>query len=304
LIRTEKLTRRFHDLVAVNEVSLSIAEGEIVGFLGPNGAGKTTTIRILTGFLPASSGRAEVAGFDVATQSLQVRQRVGYCPENVPLPLDARIDEYLEYRGRLKGMGRADRHRRREEVLDVCGLVPMRRRILGQLSRGYRQRVGLADALLADPPVLIWDEPTGGLDPGQRQDVLEMVAALKGRKTVLLSSHVLSEVEHICTRVAIINQGRLVAEGSKDELIAAAGRRGEVAMACSGDPARLAAWLQERGLRHGHLDDAFIVTLDAEDGGPRLLRAAVDAGLEISRFEPLTRSLHEIFLDLTRDSAS
>ncbi|MBM3984793.1 MAG: ABC transporter ATP-binding protein, partial [Planctomycetes bacterium] len=226
MILIEHLTRRFHDLVAVDDISLEVAEGQVLGFLGPNGAGKSTTIRILAGFLPASSGRARVAGFDVAEDSLRVRERIGYLPESVPLPPDARVDEYLEFRARLKGVPAARRPAARERVLQDCGLLPMRRRIIGQLSRGYRQRVGLADALVADPPVLILDEPTGGLDPGQRQEVLDLVAALRGRRTVLLSSHVLAEVEHTCSRVAIIQRGRIVGQGTKAELEAEAGRRG------------------------------------------------------------------------------
>ena len=168
MIHVEHLTRRFHELVAVDDLSLEVARGEVLGFLGPNGAGKSTTIRILTGFLPASSGRAEVDGLDVATQSLEIRRRLGYLPENVPLPGDARVSEYLEFRARLKGVPPGSRPAALARVLEQCGLVEMRRRIIGQLSRGFRQRVGLADALVADPPVLILDEPTVGLDPGQR----------------------------------------------------------------------------------------------------------------------------------------
>ncbi|HEX5010466.1 MAG TPA: ABC transporter ATP-binding protein, partial [Planctomycetota bacterium] len=249
MIRVEHLTRRFHDLVAVDDISLDVPPGDIVGFLGPNGAGKTTTIRILTGFLPASSGRAEVAGFDVASDSLKVRERVGYLPENVPLPPDARVEEYLEFRARLKQVPASRRAAARERVLGQCGLLPMRRRIIEQLSRGYRQRVGLADALIADPPVLILDEPTGGLDPGQRQEVLDLVAGLRGERTVLLSSHVLAEVEHSCSRVAIIQRGRIVAQGTKAELEASAGRRGEVEIRAPGQGERLAAVLAARGLQ-------------------------------------------------------
>ena len=305
MILVEHLTRRFADLVAVDDVSLSVPAGEILGFLGPNGAGKSTTIRILTGFLPATSGRAEVAGFDVARHSLQVRRRIGYCPENVPLPLDARVDEYLEFRARLKGLDKAGRLRRKAEVLEQCGLVPMRRRIVGQLSRGYRQRVGLADALLSDPEVLILDEPTGGLDPGQRQEVLELVARLRGRRTVMLSSHVLAEVEQICSRVAIIQGGRLLADGTKEELLASAGRLGEVALGVAGsgegELARLTAWLRERGLepRPDGRPGCVVVRLAADADGPPLLAAAVAAGLPVQRFEPLTRSLQQIYLDLT-----
>jgi ABC-2 type transport system ATP-binding protein len=306
LIRIESLSRRFHDVVAVDDLSLEVQRGEILGFVGPNGAGKSTTIRILTGFLPASSGRAEVDGFDVARRSLEVRRRIGYLPENVPLPIDARVDEYLEFRTRLKGLSRERRASARARVLETCGLQTMRRRIIGQLSRGYRQRVGLADALIADPKVLILDEPTGGLDPGQRQEVLDLVARLRGDRTVMLSSHVLAEVEHVCTRVAIIKEGRIVADGTRDQLEADAGRRGEVEILAPGATARLEASLAARGLsvRRPEGSEACLVRLTDDADGPPLLAALVEEGLPIASFRPLTRSLHEIFLDLTRSQPS
>ena len=301
MIRTEHLVRRFHDLVAVDDVSLTVREGEVYGFLGPNGAGKSTTIRILTGFLPATSGSASVAGHDVSTDSLAVRRSIGYLPENVPLPQDARVDEYLDFRGRLKGLSTKDRAKRCDVVLDQCGLVPMRRRILSQLSRGYRQRVGLADALLADPPVLILDEPTGGLDPAQRQEVLELVADFAGRRTVLLSSHVLNEVENVCTRVAIIKNGRIVAEGARDELERTVGQAGSVLIAAAGAGEALRDRLIERGLapvREGE-DDVRVALADSADPA-ELLADLVAAGIPVHRFEPLARSLQQIFLDVTR----
>jgi ABC-2 type transport system ATP-binding protein len=302
LIHIEHLTRRFHDLVAVDDISLDVARGEVLGFLGPNGAGKTTTIRILTGFLPATSGRAEIDGIDVAANSLDVRRRIGYLPENVPLPADARVGEYLDFRARLKGIARGKRASACDRVLDLCGLVPMRRRILNQLSRGYRQRVGLADSLLAEPPVLILDEPTGGLDPGQRQEVLDMVHRLRGERTVMLSSHVLAEVERVCSRVAIIKNGRIVAGGTREQLEADAGRRGEVEIQAPGRGDALAAWLTEQGLKPQREagSDTCIVHLERDEDGPPLLAAAIAAGLPIGCFRPLSRSLQDIFLDLTR----
>jgi ABC-2 type transport system ATP-binding protein len=311
LIRTEHLTRRFHDLLAVDDVSLHVPRGEILGFLGPNGAGKSTTIRILTGFLPATSGHASVAGHDVATESLAARAQLGYLPENVPLPGDARVDEYLQFRARLKGLAAARRGAACDRALALCGLVPMRRRIIGQLSRGYRQRVGLADALLADPPVLILDEPTGGLDPGQRQEVLDLVAGMRGERTVMLSSHVLSEVEHLCTRVAIITAGRILAQGTRDELEASAGHRDEWELGPTSAPdgsrlAQLEQWLAARGLSSRRAPDAprCIVRLPSESEASALLAAAVRDGLPLGSFRPLTRSLHDIFLDLTRSGAA
>ena len=302
MIEVEHLTRRYHDLVAVDDISLSVDEGEVLGFLGPNGAGKSTTIKILTGFLPATSGRAMVAGCNVATQSLRARQQLGYLPENVALPPDARVEEYLEYRGRLKGLDRGRRGTRIDAVLDQCGLVPMRRRILAQLSRGYRQRVGLADALLADPPVLFLDEPTGGLDPAQRQDVLDLIASLAGQRTVMLSSHVLNEVEHVCTRVAIIKTGRIVAQGTPAELESESGRQGQVRVDCPGRLTELGAWLDGQGLSHepARIPDALVLQLPAGRTPQQLLAELVGSGLPVARFEPLSRSLQQIFLDLTR----
>jgi len=304
LIEVEHLTRRFHDLVAVDDVSLSVAAGEVFGFLGPNGAGKSTTIRILTGFLPATSGRAVVAGHDVASDGLAVRERVGYLPENVPLPLDARVDEYLEYRGRLKGLDRTRRAERRERVLEQCGLVPMRRRILGQLSKGYRQRVGLADALLADPPLLILDEPTGGLDPGQRREVLDLITRLRGDRTVLLSSHVLAEIEDVATRVGIIKDGRLVGVGTREELEESVGRRGEVRVQLAdGRAEALARALREDGEEVERTDTDSVWLSGVEEARlPDLLAGLVAAGYRVRRFEPLARSLEAVFLDLTRTS--
>jgi ABC-2 type transport system ATP-binding protein len=219
------------------------------------------------------------------------------------------VDEYLDFRARLKGVPAGGRAASRERVLGICGLVPMRRRIIGQLSRGYRQRVGLADALIADPPVLILDEPTGGLDPGQRQEVLELVAAMRGQRTVMLSSHVLSEVEHVCSRVAIIQAGRIVAAGTREELEAGAGHRGEWELLAADIGAGAVAagealerWLASRGLvvRREAGATACIVKLPDDSHGPPLLAAAVQAGLPLRSFRPLTRSLHDIFLDLTR----
>jgi ABC-2 type transport system ATP-binding protein len=306
LISIEHLTRRFHDVVAVDDVCLEVPRGQILGFLGPNGAGKTTTIRILTGFLPASSGRAAIDGLDVATSSLEVRQRIGYLPESVPLPPDARVDEYLEFRARLKGISAKARPKAYARVLGLCGLESMRRRILGQLSRGYRQRVGLADALIADPPVLILDEPTGGLDPEQRQEVLDLVAQLAGKRTVLLSSHVLTEVEHACTQVAIIKTGRIVAAGTREELEADAGHQGEVEIAAAGAGDELAAWLTEHDLPilRRPTVDSCVVHLPDDSESASLLAALVRAEVAVSSFRPLRRSLHEIFLDLTRSPAA
>jgi ABC-2 type transport system ATP-binding protein len=210
MISVSHLTKYFGAVLAVDDITFEVERGEVVGFLGPNGAGKSTTMRILTTFLPATSGTARIAGFDVMEQSLQVRQNLGYLPENVPLYPEMRVEEYLSFRAKLKGVDRTVRRQRIDYCLDRCRLLGVRRRLIGTLSRGYRQRVGLAEALIHDPPMLILDEPTAGLDPNQQQDTLAMIRELGEKHTILLSTHILPEVEEVCRRVIIISQGRIV----------------------------------------------------------------------------------------------
>ncbi len=208
-INVQNLTKRYGTVLAVDDVTFQVQPGELVGFLGPNGAGKTTCMRILTTWLPASSGYAWLAGYDVMYQSMEVRKRVGYLPESVPLYPELRVREYLTYRAKLKGVERAGRRARIDYCLDKCRIKEVQNRLLGTLSKGYRQRVGLADAMLADPPILILDEPTSGLDPVQIGETLNTIKELGGRHTVLLSTHILTEVEKVCERVIIINKGQI-----------------------------------------------------------------------------------------------
>ncbi len=223
VIEVSRLTKRFGRVTAVEDLSFTVGSREIVGFLGPNGAGKSTTMRILAGFLPATSGSARVVGFDVCHESAEVRRRIGYMPENNPLPLDMRVREYLRFRARLKGLeGRVCRERV-EIVQEMCGLRDVGRRIIGTLSKGYRQRVGLADALVHDPPLLILDEPTIGLDPNQIRALRQLIKDLAQRRSVLLSSHILPEVEMTCTRVLIMHRGRVRAAGTTTDLQTALG---------------------------------------------------------------------------------
>lgn len=217
-IEVVDLAKRFGPTLAVDGISFSVEPGEIVGFLGPNGAGKTTTMRILTGFIPATSGRARVAGFDVFRQSAAARRRIGYLPENVPLYREMRVWEYLEYRAALKQVPRAVREGRIETVLERIRITDHADRIIGQLSKGYRQRVGLADTLLHEPEVLILDEPTVGLDPNQVREVRDLVRELAEERTVLFSTHVTPWVESVCQRVLIICEGRIVADGPLGEV--------------------------------------------------------------------------------------
>ncbi len=212
MIRVESLTKHYGNVTAVEDVSFKIDRGEIVGFLGPNGAGKTTTMRILTCFMPASSGHATVAGYDVFKQSLDVRRHIGYLPENVPLYTEMTVTAYLKYIAKIKGVPRAQRGSRIDQVLESCGLPHMRRRIIGHLSKGYRQRVGLAQALVHDPDVLIMDEPTSGLDPRQRIEIRELIRELGEEHTVILSTHILPEASMTCERILVIHQGKMVGD--------------------------------------------------------------------------------------------
>src|SRR5712691_2844565 len=218
MIQVDNLSKFFGPIMAVDRISFQVDRGEIVGFLGPNGAGKTTTMRILTTFLPATSGIAQVAGFDVMMQSMDVRKNIGYLPESVPLYPEMRVEEYLRYRAQLKGVDRSVRQSRIESSLERCRIREVRRRLLGTLSKGYRQRVGLADAMIHDPPILILDEPTAGLDPQQIRETLALLKELGEGHTILLSTHILSEVETICERVIIIASGRIGLNQRLDEI--------------------------------------------------------------------------------------
>jgi ABC-2 type transport system ATP-binding protein len=219
VIRVSHLSRRFGSRLALDDVSFEVASGEVVGFLGPNGAGKTTALRVLAGYLPATSGSVQVAGFDVFLQSLEVRRRIGYLAESVPLYRELRVVEMLEFHGRLHRMPRASRRRRIQEVLERVGVQDRQRDAIGGLSRGLRQRVALALALLPDPEVLLLDEPTSGLDPLQRIEVRGLLRDLAERRTVLLSSHILPEIEAACPRVLVIHRGRIVGDGAPASLV-------------------------------------------------------------------------------------
>jgi ABC-2 type transport system ATP-binding protein len=212
MLEVRNLTKRYGDIVAVRDVSFTAEQGQILGFLGPNGAGKTTTMRILTGYLPATSGTAKVAGFDVFTESAEVRRRIGYLPENPPLYAEMTTEAYLRFVARIKGMARDAIEDGIDRVVKLCGLEAVRTRLLKHLSKGFRQRAGLAQALIHDPPVLVLDEPTIGLDPRQIIEIRSLVRELAGQRTVILSTHILPEVSQICEKVVIINDGQIVLE--------------------------------------------------------------------------------------------
>src|SRR5436853_1785672 len=219
MIEVQNLTKHYGPVTAIRDVSFSVAPGEIVGFLGPNGAGKSTTMRILSCFMPASGGTAKVAGFDVFSESMEVRRRIGYLPESVPLYTELRVAAYLDFVAETKGVPRGERKRRVAEAMDRCMVADVQNRLIGKLSKGYRQRVGLAQAIVSDPEVLILDEPTIGLDPKQITEIRSLIKSLAGAHTVILSTHILPEVSMVCSGVIIINKGSIVAQGPIDRLV-------------------------------------------------------------------------------------
>ncbi|HXI40222.1 MAG TPA: ATP-binding cassette domain-containing protein [Bryobacteraceae bacterium] len=312
MIKVEGLTKRYARTVAVDDISFEVEKGQIVGFLGPNGAGKTTTMRVLTCFLPPTAGTAQVAGFDVLEQPLEVKKRIGYLPETPPLYPDMEVGEYLTFVGKLKGLASVDVPKRVNEVCDRCSITDVRSKLIGKLSKGYRQRVGLAQAILHNPDVLILDEPTSGLDPKQIIETRELIRSLAGDHTIILSTHILSEVEHSCERVVIINQGKLVA---KDTVINLTNRlRGseQVALEIQATNGNLNhADVRQRleqvaGVGRVVLKDtkdnhcAFEVeSLQGRSIRAELARAVVTAGWDLNELRPVGFSLEDIFLQLT-----
>ncbi len=235
VIEVDRLTKRYGAFTAVDDISFEVGKGEIVGFLGPNGAGKTTTMRVLTCFLPATAGTARIAGYDIFDNPLEVKRRIGYLPELPPLYGDMRVHAYLKFVAKIKGVAPGEAKRRIDAVIAQCGLVDRTHQIIGQLSRGYRQRVGLAQAILHDPEVIIMDEPTSGLDPNQIVEVRQLIRELARDRTVILSTHILPEVEMTCNRVIIIREGRIVAVDTPENLAASARGNTRFFVRVSGD---------------------------------------------------------------------
>ncbi len=309
MIEAQQLVRRFGDFTAVDGVSFSVPEGEIVGILGPNGAGKTTTIRMITGFLPPSSGRVTLGGRDLFGDDVAVRRDIGYLPENVALYPELRVDEYLTWRGRIEGLDRSRIRTRSNEVVESCLLGEVRRQVIGTLSKGFRQRVGLAAAILHDPRVLVLDEPTVGLDPKQIVAIRELIRELGRRHTLLLLTHLLPEVELLCQRVLIIDRGRIIAAGSprelrerwqgdlgiEVELEGADVRAGEALAALPGVESAVAA--DGSGRRY--------TLACAKDADPRgeVFRLAVARGWTLVGLSATRASLEDVFVRLTTRDA-
>ena len=311
MIEVHGLTKRYGSRLAVQDVSFRVERGEVVGFLGPNGAGKTTTLRMVTGFLRPTAGEVRIDGFDTAASPMQARRRIGYMPEGVPAYPEMRVTEYLRYRARLKGAPRRQLEDAVERVLDQAHVDDAADRIIGQLSKGYRQRVGLADALLTDPPILVLDEPSSGLDPNQNRDMRELVRGFAGDKTVFLSTHILPEVEATCDRIVIIQGGRKVGEGTPASLRSGGGRR-IVRLVGPGQVRAFRVALQGasgvRGVISGEQgDDAASVRVEVDAGDAALdaiFDAVVAAGLRLRELVVEQTSLEEVFAHLTTTEAS
>jgi len=314
MIEVEGLTKRYGLRTAVDGISFSVGQGEIVGFLGPNGAGKSTTLRMLTGYLAPSEGSIRIDGIDMLEKPIEARRRIGYMPEACPLYPEMRVVEYLRYRAELKGVASRDLTKRVDAALGQASVTEVASRIIGQLSKGTRQRVGLADALVADPPLLVLDEPTAGLDPNQIRQVRELIKGFAKTKTVLLSTHILPEVEASCERVVIIHKGRVVQEGSPDELKAApTQQRVFVIRSKSSRDAlekALGALPGVRGIDAKAQDEGITRLLvrvadDADDLAERVFDAVAKAGLTLRELtEKRGASLEDVFSQLTRTDAA
>jgi ABC-2 type transport system ATP-binding protein len=312
MIEVQQLTKRYGPTLAVSDVSFEVRKGEVLGFLGPNGAGKTTTMRVITGYLPPSSGRVTVAGRDVVEESLEARKHVGYLPENPPVYTDMRVSEYLAFVGRIKGVSRRELRNRVQDASERCAITDVQSRQIGKLSKGYRQRVGLAQALIHNPDVLILDEPTAGLDPKQIIETRELIRGLSGQHTVVLSTHILPEVSKTCDRVIVINAGKVVAVGTPEELTRRLQGFESVLLTAEGPGQEMKSKLEtvegvslveEREAVNGR------VTFEVHAGKERdvrseLARAVVESQWRLLELRTSGMSLEDIFLKLTTQDIS
>lgn len=308
MVTAEHLNKTFGRFTAVKDATFSVDRGEIVGFLGPNGAGKTTTMKMLTGYLPPTAGTASIAGYDILDNPLEARRHLGYMPENVPLYDDMRVMEYLDYRARLKGICGKSVREQIAEVIDKCGLEPKRKNLIHTLSKGYRQRVGLADALLGNPDLLILDEPTNGLDPNQIRQIRELIRALAENHTVILSTHILSEVEMICNKVIIIDQGEIKAADTPENLTRGLRAAGRVSIEFKGDPERVVAELEafapvKKVILEEPVDGWNRLLVRAEPGTDTREKAAAiitELGFPMRHIYRHIPSLEDVFVEMTR----
>jgi ABC-2 type transport system ATP-binding protein len=316
MIQVEGLSKKYARQVAVNNISFSVEKGDIVGFLGPNGAGKTTTMRILTCFMPPTAGSANVAGFDVFEKPFEVKKRIGYLPETPPVYPEMTVQSYLHFVGNLKGVPARDLKRRTEEVMERCAVADVKTKLIGKLSKGYRQRVGLAQAIIHNPDVLILDEPTSGLDPKQINETRELIKGLSGEHTIILSTHILPEVEAVCQKVIIINKGQLVATDSVERLKHRGGSGNAVQVqletAGVGDPVVVQQRLEQvsgvsKVLQTSSTEDRLTFEVESLSGyhvRPDVARAIVQSGWNLLEMKSTTFSLEEVFLQLTGGEAA
>ena len=316
MISVKALTKRYAGVVAVDQISFEVAKGQIVGFLGPNGAGKTTTMRMLTCFLPPSAGTAIVAGFDVLEQPMQVKKRIGYLPETPPIYPEMETVEYLKFVGKLKGLRGANLQKRIDYVCERCAVADVKKKLLGKLSKGYRQRVGLAQAIIHNPDVLILDEPTAGLDPKQINETRDLIKSLAGDHTIILSTHILPEVEQTCEYVVIINKGKLVAtdtvrnlqaraRGAESVVVEIAARGGNLEVPVAQHKLEQVPGVS-RVLCKQQVDSRVLFEVESQKGRlvrGDLARAVVASGWDLNELRPAAMSLEEIFLQLTGSEA-
>jgi len=307
LIEVKNLTRYYGQKPAIQNVTFNVEKGEVLGFLGPNAAGKTTTMRILTCYMPATSGTAKVAGFDVFDQSMEVRRRIGYLPETPPLYPEMTVESYLKFVGKIKGVDSRDLKKRVDKVMDLVNIDNVRKTIVGKLSKGYRQRVGLAQALVHDPEVLILDEPTVGLDPKQIIDVRKLIKSLGGDRTIILSTHILPEVSQTCTRVVIINEGQVVAEDTPENLTRRLQGNEKIYVEVEGPVEAIEKELQSLEIvssvareKQTNGKVSFIVeSIPNRDIRKDIAKTIVQKGWGLFEMRPVGMSLEEVFLRLT-----
>ena len=305
MIEADNLTKHYGNFIGIENINFSVEEGEILGLLGPNGAGKTTCMRILTGFMPPSSGTARISGYDITTESLKARQRIGYLPETVPLYTDMTVSEYLTYMGTLRGMPTANLKERLPEVIETCGLQEYQKSFIANLSKGYRQRGGIGQAILHDPDVLILDEPTIGIDPIQVVETRQLIRSLGGKHTLVLSSHILPEVSMVCDRVIIIHEGQVVAVDTPANLSSHLQRSQRVSATINGPSNEVMPALREiQGVQdvHRDSDNPLAYLIEARlDGDIResIAQAIVQKGWGLLELQSVEMSLEEIFLELT-----
>ena len=308
MIEVTNLTKRYAGRTALSGISFSVGKGEIAGLLGPNGAGKSTTMRILSCFMPASSGTVRIAGLDVFKESQEVRRRIGYMPENNPLHFDMRVREYLRFRARLKGLARKRCRQRVDVVMEQCGLTEVRRRIVGQLSKGFRQRVGLADALVHEPELVILDEPTIGLDPNQIRSVRQLILSLANSHTVLISTHILSEAELTCTRIVILREGKVLASDTPENLHQKmSGSSRIIAEIAAPHLALEECWAQMPQIAQydiSYADGEYLrcelTPTNGADLRPLIFSMARDRGWSLRELTRNRRSLEDIYVQITR----